>query len=355
MKIDLTELRSRAEHINEQRHPEFPLILWNYSQRCQFDGAWDEYTKMCRGLITDLEGNIVARPFPKFFNIGQIDETKIEALLQLGTPKIYDKLDGSLGIQYYDRDVPFISTRGSFKSDQAQWATGWLRAKNLNRDSFIEGYTYLYEVIFAANRIVVSYGDRAELVLLAVVNTDTGEELDPIAEAKRIGLSSADRLAIGFNELLEKAKTLGGNEEGFVLHYSNGLRVKIKGEEYVRLHRLITGFSNKSIWELLKEGQSFDEFLERVPDEFYQWVKETKEDLERKFKIISEQVSIDFITCERQLPEEPTRKEWAEIIKTRQYPSLLFLELDDKDLAPAIWKLLRPVFAKPFRRDVDNG
>ena len=44
-------------------HPAFPLTIWNYTERVQYEGLWDNITLMCRGLVTDNYGNIVARPF----------------------------------------------------------------------------------------------------------------------------------------------------------------------------------------------------------------------------------------------------------------------------------------------------
>lgn len=357
MKVNLEELRKRRQYINEQKHPQFDLLLFNYSNACQFDGAWDDFTMLTRGLITDLDGNIVARPFKKFFNLNQHEDSQISRLMELGKPDVFEKLDGSLGIQYFHSGVPYISTRGSFSSDQAKWATEWLH-KALQSPgrgySFVDGYTYLYEILYPSNRIVVDYGTRAELALLACINMDTGEELDYIKEAERLGFSYARPFEGTLDELLARAKELPADEEGFVLKYPDGTRVKIKGEEYTRLHRLITGFSNKSIWELLKEGQSFDEFLDRVPDEFYNWVKKVKTELEQSFLEIESEIRAELVAADLALPNNPTRKEYAEAYRKSKYSGFLFSLLDGKDIEAGIWKLLKPKFAKPFKIDLDS-
>ncbi len=66
----LRELESQRL-ISIQQHPAFPLLIHNYTQSCQFEKAWNDLTVMCRGLITDLDGLIVARPFRKFFNLAE--------------------------------------------------------------------------------------------------------------------------------------------------------------------------------------------------------------------------------------------------------------------------------------------
>jgi hypothetical protein len=51
-------------------------------------------------------------------------------------PKITEKLDGVLGILYPENNKVAISSRGSFTSEQAIWATGWMRQKGFTIDDF---------------------------------------------------------------------------------------------------------------------------------------------------------------------------------------------------------------------------
>jgi RNA ligase len=149
--------------VNENEHPEFPLVLYNYTQECQFGKKWDDVTRMCRGLIVHKETNeIIARPFSKFFNYEE--HVANGDAMPNEIPYVYEKVDGSLGILYWFNGLPFIATRGSFSSDQAIWATQKIREKDL---SFVDKrYTYLFEIVYPENRIVVSYGDMKDLVFL---------------------------------------------------------------------------------------------------------------------------------------------------------------------------------------------
>ena len=57
-----------------QKHPTLPLSIYNYSQKTQYDGHWDEVTLACRGLIVDSStGKVIVRPFPKFFNYEEVE------------------------------------------------------------------------------------------------------------------------------------------------------------------------------------------------------------------------------------------------------------------------------------------
>ena len=351
MKVDLGELKKRADYINYQKHPTLDLLIFNYNQHCQFERKWDEYTLMARGLITDLEGNIVSRPFRKFFNWGEYNvDVKI---MVRDNPIIYQKFDGSLGIQYYDGDVPRIATRGSFSSDQALWASGWMITSGFRKSDFLDGKTYLWEIIYPENRIVVNYGDRAELVLLAVVDTETGQE-DPSyfveSEGERLKVAFAKHLV--YEKMEEVISNVPKDEEGYVFHWPlYGYRLKVKGEEYVRLHRLLTQISSKSIWELLKNNQSFDELLEKVPDEFFDWVTETRDGLIHKYVERLEEARKALSN----VGDDWTRKNKALFIvdQKAELRPVMFALIDHKDPWVIIWRQLKPKFEKAFSKDID--
>ncbi len=290
-KVNLEEVNRRINDglITVRRHPFLDLRIYNYTHKTQHNRLWDEYTRICRGLITDGECNILNNPFPKFYKLGETEETTIQNL-PCEIPNITEKLDGMLGILYEEGDNPAIATRGTFDSPYAEWATNWLRLQGFQIDDFKKGYTYLFEIIYPENKIVVNYGDRAELSLIAVRNNFNDHELDHIKEAKELGLSYArefefefessaggDNKISGALKYLEKTK--GTDHEGFVCRYSNGLRLKIKSVDYKRLHKILTGISDKDIWMTLRDMGTIEHVLENVPDEFFDWVKKVESEL----------------------------------------------------------------------------
>lgn len=136
-----------------------------------------------------------------------------------------------------------------------------------------------------------------------------------------------------------------GTREGFVVRFESGQRVKIKFEEYKRLHKLLTGVSPKAIWEVLRSGSDLSQVIERVPDEFFQWVRETENHLRAAFATIE-------ATARGQMTFGGSRKEIAERFKQCQYPSVTFAMLDGKDYSDQIWRMIQPG-GNTFRRDVD--
>lgn len=211
--VDAIQREIEAGYINEQRHPTAPLRILNYSQRAQFDWRWNTETMQCRGLIVDDDWNVVSRPFPKFFSVEQLNgQVPVEPF------EVYDKVDGSLGVLYRANGSPYIASRGSFTSDQANWATELLRTK-YSHASFDPGHTYLFELIHPENRIVVDYGLRRELVLLAIIETATGREVPLDSYDSAFPVVARFDCFKHFNELL--ASQVDGRE-GFVVRFQSG-------------------------------------------------------------------------------------------------------------------------------------
>lgn len=332
--------------ISVRKHPELNLYVYNYTNKCQYDSVWTQETMMCRGLILDGDGNIVARPFKKFFNL---QEHLVQSREIPKEPfEVYDKLDGSLGILYFHSNRPHLATRGSFTSEQAVKGTEILHNKYSNV-VFDPKLTYLFEIIYPENKIVVDYKGVADIFLLAIINTQTGEEKPYSHIRDECGgmLPIVERFDVSTN-LNELTNTFRDNREGYVVHFpKSGLRLKLKHDEYVRVHRLVTGINNLRIWEYLKDKQPLDELLDRVPDEFYTWASTVVNGLNTEYQTIERETQ-ETLQVAKQLS---TRKDQALLIKQSKYPHVIFSMLDKKDYSEKIWKIIKPKSQKPFRED----
>jgi RNA ligase len=67
-------------HLFKQVHRNMPLSIWNYTPEVQYGQLWDKVTLQCRGLVTDNNGDVVAYPFKKFFNIEENKHTPTRKL-----------------------------------------------------------------------------------------------------------------------------------------------------------------------------------------------------------------------------------------------------------------------------------
>lgn len=335
--------------VTERSHPTEPYLIYNYTPVCQFSKSWDEITMQCRGLIVHKDtGEVIARPFPKFFNYEE--HISKGGTIPNENPKVYDKRDGSLGILYWGLDgTPYIATRGSFTSEQALWATDFFR-KNKGDIEWNKEYTYLFEIIYPQNRIVVDYGTREGLDLLAVRETKSGKHVPITMFATKLGMPVAQIAFTSFEEL----KSLNvKNSEGFVLHFEEAdLRLKIKFEDYVRLHKVMTGLSQIGIWEMLRDGKSLLDIVGEIPDEMHEWVREIVAGVQERFDAIEVEAAntYRFVTT---VQENRTRKDQAFFIQKSAYSSVVFAMLDGKDYKQIIWKMVRPHGSVTFRKDID--
>ena len=327
-----------------QKHPSLPLTIWNYSDKVQYEGLWDETLLQCRGLVTDDEGNVVARPFKKFFNM---EEGKH---IPTSDFDVYDKMDGSLGILFNYKGEWVFATRGSFTSDQA--VKGFEMLNKYDYSKLHKDYTYLFEIIFDDNRIVVKYPFE-DLVLLGIIHTETGNEVDLFNERndirfKNLILNIGLRIVKKYDGIKDYTTLKGmiqDNEEGFVVRFSNGNRMKIKGEEYLRLHKIMTNLSTTVVWEVLSSGGNMEDLLKDVPDEFYDKIKEYVKDLAIRFDNIRKDYIQYYTDIVFKVGIED-RKSFAVEARRYNHPSILFNLLDGKDINSIIWRIIKPEFKK---------
>jgi RNA ligase len=266
------------------------LVLYNYTDKCTYDKGWDDTTLNARGIVFNKKTeDVVARPFPKFFNINEAVDTEIGNL-----PKedyeVFEKADGSLGIMYYFKNKWHVNTRGSFNSDQAIKATEMLSKYKLCID---KDYTYLVEIIFPENRIIVDYGQEEKLVLLGAIHKVCGaelsyEELKQVSKETGIELIKKKKLSIA--QLMKDREKWTVNEEGFVIRYKLGLRVKVKGVEYLKIARLLSGSSLLNLWKNMINGNVNQEYLSKIPEEFRTNFDELTNGLEERYLKIKKEI-----------------------------------------------------------------
>lgn len=307
-----------------QSHPTEPLKIVNYTEKAAFDNVWNEVTLTCRGLIfNSASGEVVARPFPKFFNYGQTGCPAID----LDAPAIVsDKLDGSLGILY---PVPSggwaIATRGSFVSDQAIHATELLRSKYANFKP-VAGYTYLFEIIYPENRIVCDYSGLDDLVYLGAVKTETGRSYGAYY-ASNLDWYGPKAETFPYETMREAlAAPSRPGMEGFVVHFpKSDERVKIKQLDYIALHRIVTGLNARSVWEAMLSG-TVQELIEKIPDEFHGFIRGVQKDLHGEVTEFVDFVFRRYARIVQELRRDKlfTKKDFALRVKDENYTWALF-------------------------------
>lgn len=380
-----------AGYVARKVHPQLPLSLYSYTRTAQYEQVWNQVTTICRGLVADdATGEIVALPLPKFFNVGEHEAGRPYAPALPDEPfEVYDKVDGSLGVLFHYAGKWRAASKGSFTSTQAVWAQRRLDGRDTS--ALVPGTTYLAEILYPQNRIVVDYGDRRDLVLLAAYGAD-GTEV-PLAEAaahwEGIGsvvtvwpaMPLAELLALtGSSTLPGGAAATGTDAEGFVLRFASGVRAKAKIAEYVRLHKVLTGVTERDIWRghgiqrfaglPLKQlaqglncsvadievsgGKPLDALLEQVPDEFDHWVRSVIERLEAEAALRERAIDEAYASLAHLTGDRGAFARAARTVRDSGIRGALFQRLDGRTTEMVTWRQVRPEASDPFTHDEEN-
>lgn len=310
MKLTKNDYQEILKHIKEgtirkQNHPEYPNIqIFNYTEKATFEKVWDKYTMMCRGLILDTneleDGSvkILAKPFDKFPNYNSNEIPNYEDDIDFTSFTTVEKMDGSIGISYFLNGELKIASKGSFNSEQAKKANELLQTKYSKAKEVIEKIysnssekekcelnTLIFEIIYPENRIVVDYGEKESLVLLGYNNSnsddsylDTDEDILNVF-AKSLGFERPKVFSFSsIGDVMNHRQDLTMNEEGYILRFPNNKRLKIKGEEYLQVHRVLSGISKKAKFVAWRNDK-LDEIIFSVPEEFRKELEEFKKNM----------------------------------------------------------------------------
>jgi RNA ligase len=270
------------KYITRRVHPKYPnIVILNYTENATYEKHWNDITLNCRGLIINEDtGEVLARPFGKFFNLSEYPEYEKDIPFE-EQPEFTVKHDGSLGISYKIDGKVYWATRGSFESEQAAiaqriWDTKYSHV-------FIpDEITLLVEIIDPKTRVVVNYKGESDLIIIGAINRFTGydynyKELKELAN--QLGMKVTEQVKLTVEEALKLKHEIDHNHEGWVLRWSNGKRLKIKGDEYLAVHKLAYGLSDKMKVEYWKDGK-IEELILKMPEEFRDEIEKFKLNLD---------------------------------------------------------------------------
>lgn len=224
-------------------HATEPLVLLNYTPLAHntlfaHKTGWTMPLRLCRGIVFDFNGQLVAKGFPKFFNYKENKET---CVLPDETFEATVKMDGHLGIIFEYSGKLFVTTRGSFDSNTTKIATKMLGAyakKNNWKRFYPSNLTTLVEIIHPATKVLTDYKDEEKFVIIGAFDRD---ELIDYNYCELVSLSKMLKLPVtevfkgaDFENLAKLMKDRSvSNQEGYVVRFENGLRVKLKFETYI--------------------------------------------------------------------------------------------------------------------------
>lgn len=323
------------------------LSIFKYTRDCVYEDRWNEVNRLCRGIIFDDKGTLLARPFPKFFNMDERPETAAGALPWRDVCSVWEKVDGSCGILYRPPggSQARLATPGSMESEQAERGTEILHSQYSLKD-LPDGVTPIFEIVYPENRIVVDYGDQTFLSLLSVFNFD-GTEWSPSAVddlAKAIGCRRPRRYDYSPNSGFQIP--FEDNSEGYVIRFGNGFRVKVKSPEYVKIHSLLSELSYKNILEMVRENQ-YNDVVKQLPEHLRENFDDIYSTINSQFRNLRQEAENLYANLRNQsFPDDPreARKAMAGWIQSNSAKHMwpaIFQMLDGRDTSEYFWDYLK--------------
>lgn len=271
-------------------------VKFKYTAQTIYSGTWNRVTLHARGHVFNVSsGKCVLRPWDKFFNYSELvlpDNSftptyRVSAAEGMHFPQndgnkklqgdfghfiVTDKLDGSLCIAGLVDGEPTVTSSGAIHSDHSEWSRNWLECHNI-LGKFEPGLTYMFETIADVFLHPIKY-DYEGCTLLGIIDNATGRELpfDYVEHtAREWGITTPQRVDV--TSLADAQKFVAGlpaNKEGIVITFENGFKVKMKGEEFLKVHKLFHGLTPGYLMENFDiETMTFpDSILSVVPEEF---------------------------------------------------------------------------------------
>ncbi len=270
----------------------------------------------CRGLIFDTAtGNLISRPYHKFFNAGEKEETQLNKINLYEPHVVLEKLDGSMIRPIPTKEGFRLATKAGI-TDVAMNAEVFIADKP-HYATFInkciqKGTTPIFEWCSRKNRIVIDYPED-QLILTTMRYNDTGKYVEyqvmsDYATAWKIPVVKAlDGLAVQNIELFVKQVREWDDGEGVVLRFDTGHMIKVKTDDYVLRHKSKDAINQeKNVLQTILDD-SVDDLVPLLTPEDAQRV----EAFQNAFWMALEDVGTEIHDTYKQIDKGQDQKEYA--------------------------------------------
>jgi RNA ligase len=204
----------------------------------------------CRGLIFDTAtGQLISRPYHKFFNAGEKEETQLDKINLYEPHVVLEKLDGSMIRPIPTADGFHLATKAGI-TDVAMNAEMFIADKP-HYAQFInkciqKGTTPIFEWCSRKNRIVIDYPED-QLILTAMRYVFEGSYVTyevmknyatswGIPVVKAFAWNTGGKIDEKIEEVVDHIRKWDDGE-GVVIRFDSGHMCKIKADQYVLRHK----------------------------------------------------------------------------------------------------------------------
>ena len=279
MLYNLSQLDDYVDRGLLRRAEDEDLVQYNYSEKTNNQGLWDEITMFNRGNVYEKKtGKLIAKAMPKFMNLGQLSIEEQEKLVKQPKFTLTEKMDGCLGIIYKYKGKIRYNSRGGFNNHVTD-KIKQLLPKYLMLNRLLEHNTLNVEVISPETKIICNYGNTEELYLITAFSNNNEEynykELTLLSQIMKMPI--VKQYHMSWQSLLSWQSQATWEKEGFVVCFPNHTRVKIKSNDYLRIAKLRAGLTKHRVWKIWKTDLEqntnlLEDYLNQVPDELQKTV-----------------------------------------------------------------------------------
>jgi RNA ligase len=271
----------------------------------------------CRGLIFDRDGNLMSRPFHKFFNVNERAETQTHEIDMSQPHVIMEKMDGSMIRPILIDGYLRLATKMGV-TNVAMDAEAWLAAQpdaEVKRDflsNSVGKTTPIFEWVSPFNQIVLAY-EEADLVYLGDRDNTTGEywfdENAPFTKVPRYGSIEGNII-----DYINRQRGAEGRE-GDIIRFADGHMLKVKNDWYVRIHKTIDRITfDRNIVDLII-NEEVDDVIPMLPTVQVERIRNFETRFWAAFKVKEDMLLADRNICS-QLYEDDRKRIALEYIPT---------------------------------------
>lgn len=278
------------------------FVIFNYNQLSSDFNI--EIVRECRGIIfrEGMWERPVCHAFDKFGNFGESYVPNMD----WSTIKVSEKIDGSIMKLWCYNNCWCLSTNGNIDAENAHVPD--VRKNNFEelfwdgvRKSLVKvrypggiagwlcdlkpDYTYIFEMVSPYTRVVIPY-EHTDVYFLGARNNETNyqygcDELDAYAMNTQMFPRPRIYSMQTLEQVINAAKVLPWDEEGYVCYDKDFNRCKIKSPRYVMAHfaRNNNVITRKHLIDIIIKGE-MEEFLIYASDykEQLNWTKQLMDD-----------------------------------------------------------------------------
>lgn len=320
----------------------YSVIDYNFNDNKTFVGATPKETKILlnlRGTAFDNQsGKIIRLGFHKFFNLGEQPEIDAQYDVISDEATITQKLDGSCIFPIFAREGWRLGTRAGV-TDISEMAEAFIADKPRYKrfidmcwnDGFIP-IQPIFEFCSRKNQVVIDHPED-KLVLIGMRWISDGEYVRQsyVQETgNRYGIPVVENRPKfkSTQELVQWVRELK-DDEGVVVSFPDGHRIKIKADDYVRKHKAVDGLRFEKDVALLIMNNSVDDVLPILAPTMQDRLTTFQRHFIRQLINTTEELVGEFVRI--QMLSGGDRKLFAQHASKSKFRPFLFSKLDGKE------------------------